>query len=84
MQGGSGASCCRLFYRITVLQWNVKGGGVSLRSPERCCRIAQTLDIPVCSRSVRHTVGKEHGQLRMDQTPVLPPAGPFLRNIYHG
>ena len=41
-------------------------------------------DIPVCSRSVRHTVSKEHGQLRMDQTPVLPPAGPFLRNIHHG
>ena len=43
-----------------------------------------TLDIPAYSRSIRHTVGKEHCQLRMDYAPVLPPAGPFLRNIHHG
>ena len=38
----------------------------------------------VQSRSIRHTVGKEHGRLRMNQAPVLPPSGPFLRNIHHG
>lgn len=43
-----------------------------------------TLDIPACSQSVRHTVGEEHRQLRMDHAPVLPPASPFLRNIRHG
>ena len=39
------------------------------------------LDIPACSQSVRHTVGEEHRQLRMDHAPILPPASPFLCNI---
>ena len=38
----------------------------------------------VQSRSIQHAAGKEHGQLRMNQAPGLPPSGPFLRNIHHG
>ena len=81
--GGSGANCFRLVYKITALRGEVKGGGVSLRSSERCCRTAQTIDIPACSRSIRHTSCEEYRQLCVYHAPVLPPAGPFLRNIHH-
>ena len=43
-----------------------------------------TLDIPVCSQSIRHTARIEHDQLRVDHVPFLPPARPFFRNIHHG
>lgn len=43
-----------------------------------------TLDIPVCSQSIRHTARIEHDQLRVDHVPFLPPASPFFRNIHHG
>lgn len=43
-----------------------------------------TLDMPVCSRSVRHTIRKEHSRLRINYAPVLPSASPFLCNIHHG
>ena len=33
---------------------------------------------------LRHAVSKEHRQLRVDQTPVLTPAGPFSGNVHHG
>ena len=36
-----------------------------------------------CSRSVRHPVCKIDGPLCVNYTPVLPSAGPLLRNIYH-
>ena len=32
LKGGSGASCCRLLYKITAVNGHVKGGGVSLHS----------------------------------------------------
>ena len=32
----------------------------------------------------RHPVGIVHGQLRVDDGPVLPTARPFLRDIQHG
>ena len=32
LKGGSGASCCRLLYKITAVRGHVKGGGVSLHS----------------------------------------------------
>ena len=38
----------------------------------------------VCSRSVRHAIREEYGQLCVDHAPVLPSASPFLRNIHHG
>ena len=44
---------------------------------------ASALDIPSQSRSIRYAVGKAHSQLGVDQAPVLPPAGPFFRNIHH-
>ena len=34
--------------------------------------------------SLGHTLGEIDGHLGVDHTPVLPPAGPFLRNIHHG
>ena len=43
-----------------------------------------TLDMPVCSRSVRHAIRAEYRQLGVDHAPVLPSASPFLRNIHHG
>lgn len=43
-----------------------------------------TLDMPVCSRSIRHTIREEHSQLCVDRAPVLPSASPFLCNIHHG
>ena len=32
---------------------------------------------------LRHALGKVDGHLGVDQTPVLPPSGPFFRNIHH-
>ena len=32
----------------------------------------------------RHPVGIVHGQLGMDDGPVPPTAGPFLRDVQHG
>ena len=32
----------------------------------------------------RHPVGIVHGQLGVDDGPVLPAAGPFLRDVQHG
>lgn len=43
-----------------------------------------TLDMPVCSRSLRHAIRKEYSQLSVDHAPVLPSASPFLRDIHHG
>lgn len=40
--------------------------------------------MPVCSRSVWHTIGEEHRNLRVDHAPVLPPAGQFFRDVHHG
>ena len=37
-----------------------------------------TRDMPVCSRSIRHTIREEHSQLCVDRAPVLPSASPFL------
>ena len=40
-QGGSGASCCRLAYKITAVCGHVKGGGLSRRSSRPLtCRLA--------------------------------------------
>ena len=36
------------------------------------------------SRLFRHPVGVVYGQLCVDDSPVLPTAGPFLRDIQHG
>ena len=36
------------------------------------------------SRLFRHPVGIVHGQLGMDDSSVLPAAGPFLRDVQHG
>ena len=36
------------------------------------------------SRLFRHPVGIVHGQLGVDDGPVLPAAGPFLCDVQHG
>ena len=36
------------------------------------------------SRLFRHPVGIVHGQLGVDDSPVLPATGPFLRDVQHG
>ena len=33
---------------------------------------------------LRHAPGKVNGQLGVDQAPILPPPGPFFRNVHHG
>ena len=43
---------------------------------------------PLCHRSepasLRHALGEVDSYLGVDHTPVLPPAGPLLRDIHHG
>ncbi len=36
------------------------------------------------SRLFRHSVGIIYGQLGVDDHPVLPASGPFLRDVQHG
>ena len=33
---------------------------------------------------LRHTLGEVDGQLGVNDSPVLPPAGPLFCDIYHG
>ena len=46
------------------------------------------LSYPLCHRSepalLRHALGEVDSHLGVDHTPVLPPAGPLLRDIHHG
>ena len=43
---------------------------------------------PLCHRSepalLRHALGEVDSHLHVDHTPVLPPAGPLLRDVHHG
>ena len=43
---------------------------------------------PLCHRSetalLRHALGEVDSHLGVDHTPVLPPAGPLLRDVHHG
>lgn len=74
---------CQIIFMDIVMP-HMDGLEAAKRLRERQPPFISTLDIPACSQSVRHTVGEEHRQLRMDHAPVLPPASPFLRNIRHG
>ena len=42
-----------------------------------------TLDVPLYSSLIRHTVSKVDGQLGKDHAPILSPAGPFFGNVHH-
>ena len=46
------------------------------------------LSYPLCHRSetalLRHALGEVDSHLGVDHTPVLPPAGPLLRDVHHG
>ena len=56
-KAGAAQAAARLVYKITALRRDVKGRDERRRQPP----FISTLDIPACSRSVRYTVGKEHG-----------------------
>lgn len=53
---------------------DVKGGGA----------VHLALGIRAPAVLLGHTLGKVDGHLGVDQAPVLPPSGPFFRNIHHG
>ena len=46
------------------------------------------LSYPLSHRSeralLRHALGEVDSHLGVDHTPVLPPAGPLLRDVHHG
>lgn len=77
LRGGSCESGFRLAYKISVLRGHVKGGG---RRPP----FILTLDRPLCSWLLRHTIREIDRHLGMNDTPILPASSPFFRNVHHG